>query len=123
MYNWISPRNWFNILIGIYMGLNVLLATFLIAFPMVVTGPSFILSALQLWLLMISFHILKAIISWFLIKGVKNFIILLFLILSCIWSTWLASPMDWVNLDMKFLLMDYLVLCSFIYVFIIGHRR
>jgi hypothetical protein len=81
---------------------------------MVVTGPSFILSAFQLWVLMITFLLLKAIISWFLIKGVKNFAILLFLILACIWSTWLASPIDWVNLDMKFLILDYIVLFSFI---------
>lgn len=123
MNYWIKPPYWFNILIGIYLGLNLLFSLFLIAFPMVITGPSSILSSFQLWGLMVIFHLIKATASWYVLKGKRKVVMILSLVLGCIWSYWLGKYYSWATYGTKFLMLDCTILISTIYIFAVTRSK
>ena len=113
----LNALHWYRILVGIYMGLNLLLTILSIAFPLVVVGPGFPFSASQLWALMLTFYLIKTLSSFLLLEGERRKIIILLLALSCLWETWLVSPFFWGNLNSGLLLLDWTVMISTIYVF------
>lgn len=113
---------WFNILVGIYLGLNMLFGAVFIAMPMVVVGPSFVFSASQMALLIIIFYIIKVWAAWWLFTGKRNRAIPVLLVLGCLWSTWFASPYYWGNWSTRLLILDWAVLVFSIYFLTKGFR-
>ena len=123
MTYWIKPPYWFNILIGTYLGLNVLFAVFLIAVPLVIAGPSSILSSFQLWGLMVIFHLIKTITSWYILKGKRKLVIILPLAIGSIWSYWLGDYYSWETYGTEFFILDCIILVSTTYIFVINRSK
>jgi hypothetical protein len=113
--NCLAPL-WYEILTGIYMVINLAIVVLFIAFPMIVVGPSFPLSALQLGIFIVIDHLTKAACSFLLLEGERYCIFVVLLALCCLWNTWLESPFHWSNPTIILLLLDWLVLGVTIYI-------
>ena len=113
---------WYNIIVGIYLVLNMLSLLYFLIFPIVVTDPSFILNSFQVLTIIIIFYVLNIIISWKLLTGRRSIILIILLTCSFIWNTWLYSPINLLELGGKLLVFDLIVLLFSIYIFVIGPR-
>ncbi|GEM_PF-5379123 len=116
----IKSPYWYNLIIGIYLIINFLLAIYFIAFPIIVSGPSSTLNSFQTWVAMIAFCLINIIISWSILKGKRHLMILVLLLSSSLWNYWLYSPINWSAPGIKFVILDWTVLVSTIYIFAKG---
>lgn len=90
---------------------------------MVVVGPNSVLTAFQFWILLMLFFYSNAIVSWFLLKGRRNWILPFALLLNCIWNTYNYYPFNWVNTGPKLYILDLVVFVSTLFVFIQHGKR
>ena len=110
---------WFDVLIRFYIGLNALLGALHAINPIIVVGPGH--TVLEVKTRIVGTYLLK-VLGAIMIRRKGKMGLILFT-LACIFSTWLASPFFWANLDTKLLILDWGILAMASYFLFTVHGK